>query len=204
MKYVSVDIETTGLDEKENQIIEFAAIIEDSNNPLSYEDSPKYHRIVLSSNGYYNFSAFASQLNSGIMKIISNIEQGINVDFILEGNGSAGFLFDVELLGDFYLWLYANGIYKHPVTGVIEIVAAGKNFAGFDKRFIEANSEFETTGLRFNHRSLDPTLGFIDWENDLTPPGTNECLKRAKIEKIVTHRALDDAWDVIQLLRTTY
>jgi hypothetical protein len=43
MKYISVDLEFTNLNIEESQILEFAAIIEDTTKKLSYEDCPKFH-----------------------------------------------------------------------------------------------------------------------------------------------------------------
>jgi hypothetical protein len=101
--------------------------------------------------------------------------------------------------------LLANG-FKENENGVVEIVAAGKNFASFDKQFIQNIGRLKTEvyGVKFSHRSLDPTLAFIDWKGDKTPPSTETSKKRADLSGKVAHNALADAWDVIQLLRTTY
>ena len=46
MKYVSIDIETTGINKDFCDIIEFGAIIEDTENQKSYDQSPKFHRYL--------------------------------------------------------------------------------------------------------------------------------------------------------------
>jgi hypothetical protein len=51
---------------------------------------------------------------------------------------------------------------------------------------------------------IDPSILFANWSADETMPSLYECKQRAKIDGIVTHDALEDAWDVIQLLRTQY
>jgi hypothetical protein len=51
---------------------------------------------------------------------------------------------------------------------------------------------------------IDPSVLFVDWKNDESVPGLGKCKERAKIDGIVTHDALEDAWDVVQLLRTQY
>lgn len=204
MKYVSVDIETTGIDPENNQIIEFGAIIEDTKNPKSYDESPKFRRIVLQRTGTYVGSAFALNLNSAIFKIISEIDSGKGVDFVRDQFLNNDWCFDDELIPQFKKFLFKNDIKESPFDGVLEIVAAGKNFGSFDKQFIQKLPEFETYGLKFHYRSLDPTLKFIDWNNDETPPSTNSLKKRANLSGVVSHEALDDAWDVIQLLRVNY
>ena len=47
MKYVSIDIETSGLDHEKNCILSFGAIIEDTQKKLPYEECPKFNAIIL-------------------------------------------------------------------------------------------------------------------------------------------------------------
>ena len=47
MLYVSIDIETSGLNPKKDQILSFAAIIEDTSKALSFEDCPKFYATVI-------------------------------------------------------------------------------------------------------------------------------------------------------------
>jgi len=206
MIYVSIDIETTGLDSDVNQTIEFGAIIEDSNNPKSYEDSKKYRRVVLSRDKTYVFSSFAAKLNAGLIELISDIENSKDgVTFFNNENLSQSAIYSDQLIIDFKFWLAQNGFTENK-SGIMEVVAAGKNFASFDKKFIEATSrvKMESLGIRFHHRTIDPASMFIDWKNDITPPSTDTCKKRAELTGKVKHEALADAWDVIQLLRKQY
>ena len=46
MKYVSIDIETTGINPLVNDIIEFAAVIDDTNAKVPIENLPKFHRYI--------------------------------------------------------------------------------------------------------------------------------------------------------------
>lgn len=210
MKYVSIDIETTGIDSEKNQILEFAAIIEDTKNPKSYEESYKYRRIIVSSNDQYVFSAVAAKMNAKLMAIIADLKSGVTIQLTNNSFLSQNILTIEELFPDFRVWLLAKGFEKNN-KDIIEIVAAGKNFASFDKRFLEqvgnnplTDNLLQLNGLKFHYRSLDPSLKFIDWDNDSTPPSTDVCKKRAGLDGVVSHEALSDAWDVIQLLRTNY
>ena len=45
---------------------------------------------------------------------------------------------------------------------------------------------------------------FVDWNNDTSLPNLTTCKERAGIEGVVTHDALEDAWDVVQVLRKFY
>lgn len=206
MKYVSIDLETTGTDPETNQIIEFGAIIEDSKNPKSYDESLKFRRVVLQRSGSYVGSAFALNLNSALFKIISELDSGKSVEFVRDQYLNNNWCFDDELIPQFRKFLLKANDQDKLIESqflTIEIVAAGKNFGSFDKQFIQRLPDFEIHGVKFNYRSLDPTLAYIDWDNDEQPPSTNTLKKRAGIKGQVSHEALDDAWDVIQLIRNS-
>jgi hypothetical protein len=88
-------------------------------------------------------------------------------------------------------------------TKPVSINVAGKNFASFDKLFLERLPRWQQV-IRIRQRMIDPSVIFTNWKDDDTLPNLQTCKERAKIEGIVTHNALEDAWDVIQLLRTQY
>ena len=58
--------------------------------------------------------------------------------------------------------------------------------------------------LQFSQRVLDPAILYMNLLKDKEVPNLKECLKRAGIEKEVAHDALEDALDVIRLLRKKY
>jgi hypothetical protein len=91
-----------------------------------------------------------------------------------------------------------NGATK-PIT----INVAGKNFGTFDKLFLQELPWWQKL-IRTRSRILDPAILFCDWNNDESLPSLTKCKERASIEGIVTHNALEDAWDVIELLRKNY
>ena len=83
------------------------------------------------------------------------------------------------------------------------ITAAGKNFGTFDKLFLEQIPEWNQY-VKFISRIIDPSILFVDWKTDNQLPSLTECKERANVPGVVTHNALEDAWDVIQTLRTKY
>ena len=91
------------------------------------------------------------------------------------------------------------GMKTKPTT----ITAAGKNFGTFDKLFLEQIPRWNQI-VKFRSRIIDPSILFVDWKNDEQLPSLNECKERANVPGVVTHNALEDAWDVIQTLRTKY
>jgi oligoribonuclease len=212
MIYVSIDLETTGLIAGKHQIIEFAAIIEDSKNPLSFDDSKKFRRTILSLNGEYVFSSFAAKLNAEIMAEIADIENGKAKEYVSTPTFDDGYCVDTDLIRLFKNWLLQNGFQENK-RGLVPVVAAGKNFKGFDEQFLSYQKDIfgtfekmpiESHGLVFLHRTIDPAGYYIDWDNDSVPPSTETCKERAGLPKQVKHRALNDAWDIITLLRKRY
>ena len=80
---------------------------------------------------------------------------------------------------------------------------AGKNFAGFDKKFLEKLPRWKQV-FSIRSRVLDPGILFVDWINDESIPSLDQCKQRAGIEGVVTHNAVEDAMDVVMLLRQCY
>ena len=69
MKYISIDIETTGLDPENNDILSIGAIVEDSNNPLPFDQCPKFHVAIIREQ--LTGSPFALNLNKELIESIS-------------------------------------------------------------------------------------------------------------------------------------
>jgi DNA polymerase III epsilon subunit-like protein len=224
MKYISIDIETTGLDPENDQILSIAAIIEDSNNPLPFQDIPKIHIAIKSEK--ISGSMFAINMNRELIKKIVHYQTATDQDEKNDMVQITGiqFLDESEVVEALYHFCYRNGLVEldpeylsktsKVVNGVrypmltssmpkVTINCAGKNFATFDKLFIERLPRWKQV-FRIRQRVLDPSLLFVDWKNDEATPSLFECKKRAGIKGIVTHDALEDAWDVIELLRKKY
>lgn len=187
MKYVSIDIETTGLDEDKCQIVEFGAIFDDLNNQLPLEKLPRFHAYILPKDGIISGQPYALSLHSEIFKRIANQTEG----FV--------YLEDHELPQKFSMWLLTV---EHGLGADKEFVACGKNFAGFDKKWIENIPNWKNW-VNCHHRSIDVGNLYCDFLKDERIPGLEECLKRAGLEhhKETYHTALGDAMDVVRLMR---
>lgn len=72
MKYVSIDIETTGLNPEKCQVLQIGAVIEDTSNPLPFEELPKFNCIV--EHDDYLGQPTALKMNSWIFEILSGLE----------------------------------------------------------------------------------------------------------------------------------
>lgn len=202
MRYISIDLETTGLDSENHQIIEFGAVLEDTNNILPMDALPTYHAYITHPKNQLTGDIYALNLNAGIIEKLKNrktLEDQYN------------FISINHLAESFMFWLSQNGFettlknegtdkeYRQAET----ITVAGKNFAGFDKKFLD-NVPGWNKHIKIRHRIIDPATLFIDWKTDNAPPALDECKKRAGINGIVTHTAVEDSLDVIAILRTQY
>jgi oligoribonuclease len=189
MRYVSIDLETTGTRSDRHQIIEFGAIIENTRKATDLKDLPRFKRIV--KHAEYTGQAFAINLNARIFQ-----------ELVLP-TGAAPVCEAHELAGQFREFLLTNG-FEAQEKGHVFIVAAGKNFATFDLLFLNQLANWRDH-IRISHKILDPVMYYIDYENDENLPSLEECKRRAGFaDPTVTHDALDDALDVVRLLRQQY
>lgn len=199
MKYISIDIETTGIDPNKDQILSIGAIIEDTNNPLPFEECPKFHVALV--NDRIEGSPFALNMNKELIGLIS---EWMNADAdrreAIENLHGIKFTWDEFVAMHFLHFLTDNG---YPTKFPTSITVAGKNFGTFDKLFLEKLPGWTDT-VRIKQRIIDPAILYVDWKSDEELPNLPKCKSRAGLEEMVTHNALEDAWDVIQVLRQKY
>lgn len=179
MKYCSLDIETTGLDPKTCDILEIGAYIEDTNLFFPREKLPSFHCYIWKEN--YRGEAYALQMNHNIFKKILDLRTIKSNLIVLP-----------EFVG-FYFRLFLTSYLKDETPTI-----AGKNVMGFDIPFLK---ELPGWDIKFRHRAIDPAILYFDPSIDDVLPDTSICKKRAGLSEVVSHEALDDAWDVIQLIR---
>jgi len=178
MPYVSIDIETTGLDPDTCQILEIGAVWDNWTKPI--DELPTYRRLVAHSE--YRGNAFALALNAALLKRLS-------------GEREPWFLDPDEVADDFAIWLRSCGW-----DGQTALTAAGKNFASFDRQFLRRLPRFEQV-VKLRHRTLDPAILFWHPNEDEELPGSKTCYERAGINTNVAHTAVEDAQAVVRLVR---
>jgi oligoribonuclease (3'-5' exoribonuclease) len=70
MKYVSIDLETTGLETENHQVLSIGAVIEDTLNPhVKVEDLPTFHGVIV--HNELTGSPFALNMNRDLIEKIS-------------------------------------------------------------------------------------------------------------------------------------
>lgn len=173
-RYVSIDIETTGLDTQRCEILEIGAIITD---PYGDLPEPEFHVYPhLDDDIYWESEAYEMAEESGLLRRREEEELTSNVGFM------------------FWKWLNDHDM---PTDG---FVAAGKNFAGFDNLFLQRIYGWKEN-LRAKHRVLDPAIMYWRPEIDgVVLPNLQTCLQRADMDDVVTHCAVDDARCVANLV----
>ena len=216
MIYVSIDIETTGLDPLSNNVLSIGAIIEDTTKKLPYDECPKFNAIVL--NKQLQGSPRAITMNKEVISMIGEYLEGTDeVREILNNNSGYKFYEEEEVVKKFFIFLLDNNVIDNEWTNnwksggkdinsnsrPVTINVAGKNFGTFDKLFLQELPWWQKL-IRTRQRVLDPAILCVDWNNDTALPSLTQCKERTSVEGIVTHNALEDAWDVIQVLRNFY
>jgi hypothetical protein len=58
--------------------------------------------------------------------------------------------------------------------------------------------------INIRQRVIDPAILLCDWDEDESLPNMKKCKERLNLEGEVSHTALADAWDVVQMLRKFY
>jgi DNA polymerase III epsilon subunit-like protein len=197
MIYVSIDIETTGLDPQKCQVLQIGAVIEDTNRVIPLDQLAKFNCIV--EHQEYVGQPTALAMNAKILKVLGDMERLVDKEERVNYRKVNNIVPVGMVAQSFSMWLIANG-FKATETGAVKINAAGKNFATFDKLFLQ-NIIGWTSKIQMRQRIIDPAILFVDWINDDSLPNLNSCIKRAGLDGEVSHDALDDAIDVIRVIR---
>ena len=187
MRFVSIDLETTGPDPWVHEILEFAAIIYDTHRPVSRSEAPQFRVLVQPTFAYAN--ATALRMNRLLVEEL----QAPTFDTVV--------LSPDALPDRFAEFLQRHGFVRHE-RGKIRVQAAGKNFDKFDRVFLERQLRFRQQ-ISLYRAALDPGLLYWNPASDKQwIPNMVACKKRAGFaDTAVAHRALDDAWDVVQLVQ---
>jgi DNA polymerase III epsilon subunit-like protein len=184
MKYVSIDLETSGLNPERHNVIQIACIIEDTTVQAPIEELPTLNLFV--KHKEYVGQDFALGLNGWIMDILSErapLPEGAQIIDSKDVNHIVRRFFHEQnaKVGD-------------------TVFAAGKCFNSFDRPFLQNQHN-----LKFHRRVLDPMMLYCRPEDE-KPPGMGDCCERAGIivDESKLHDAVYDAQLVIALIRKVW
>lgn len=193
MRYVSVDLEMSGPDPLRHQVLELAAVVEDTKRaaatPLA--ELPAFRRAVRHPEICGTAGALA--LNAGLLRELADKTKLTAPDICRPD----------ELLPQLREFLLANG-FRPNKKDCLSVVMAGKNFATFDLLFLRQLPGWGTL-VRSEPAVLDPAAFYLNWHKDSRLPTMLICQARAgDTEPHVAHEALADALEVVRLLRPFY
>lgn len=171
---ISIDLETTGLDAANCQILEFAAVIDTGEGSVGEQ---KYFQTYVS-HEVIRGEPMGLAMNAEIIKLIADRPDGIRI------------CCEEDIGPLFYKFLKDNNALGRP--------PAGKNFDKFDTTFLTRLPNFDMKWL--HRRTIDPGSMYLRLDDD-NVPSTAQCKERAGMETGVAHKALEDARDVAELIR---
>lgn len=178
MKYISLDLETTGTNPDRDQILQISMVLEDTSKPeVAVEELP--HFTAFLKHERIEGSAYALGMNGWILDIISGRSKEIPKYPVLD------------------LWIEEALAFIDLHFGKENASIAGKNVGTFDLQFLPW-----IIRKRIKYRVMDVGPLFTDFANDKWIPDLTTCKKRAGIDTPVAHDAREDALDVIRLIRS--
>ncbi|MCC3155828.1 hypothetical protein LJ737_01170 [Hymenobacter sp. 15J16-1T3B] len=190
MRYVSLDLEMTGNQPERHQIIELAAVVEDTKRLRPLTDLPTFRRAVR--HAEYVGTAGALALNARLLQELAHAEPE-----------QADICSVEELLPQLREWLLGQG-FKADKKDRVTVIMAGKNIGSFDLLFLRQLPGWGTL-VRAEPALLDPAAFYLNWRKDSRLPTMSICKARARFaDATVAHEAVADALDVIELLRPFY
>ena len=179
-KYLSIDIETTGLDPETCQILEVAAVAETGEWDRPVEALPFLRLLV--GHAEIRGQAAALALNARLVAELADDPR--------KATSPAAVAWKLREFASEHLG---------PDTPTL----AGKNLGTFDLRFLRRLPGWDND---FPHRRrvIDPGVLWFDPMADETVPDTTECMRRAGVTNDRPHEALSDCRAVVELIRRGY
>ncbi len=168
---VSIDIETTGLDPERHSVLEIAAVVDKGEGEVDW--CQVVHCYIISEEVLGNLIAL-NMNKQAIQRIIKREDQFTYLD-----PSEVKDYFDSQLPKE-------------------QFTVAGANFANFDSRFLKKLGWLPNCF----HRIMD--IGNLCWNFSLDGdalPSSQECLNRVGIKGNIKHNAIDDARDVLRIIR---
>lgn len=204
MKYLSIDIETTGLAD-DADVVEVGIVADawdrsNLDNPGAHYFQAyvhPYHKTI--DEVWQNAEPFARDLHESsglrsrwysappLRKVSEQVENvSVRVDMLCH---------------TIITWLCWIGFFSPEEAHKKRINVAGKNIATFDWPRLKRLPCWDLTA---RHRMLDPGPLYLRPREDEKIPDQSQCLARAGLPTSVSHHALEDAMQVVWLLRHHY
>ena len=178
-----MDTEGTGLDTDRSDIIEFGAVLDDLKFVKPIKSLPKFHCYFVLPE--YRGEPFALSMHPIIFRRIADREPG----YTYVNPMRFGYMFKKFLID--------NGF--ESKNDKVTINVAGKNFGSYDLQMLNKHTDL-SKHVKIRHKLLDPAILYLKGTDEVLP-SLGECKERAGMPNSVAHNAIDDALDVVHLIR---
>lgn len=194
MKYLAIDVETTGLDLDNDQLIEVGMVVDNLEHQIPLEELPRFHCYIRRQQ--YIGDPYALAMHSKILHRIAVQEVGWQ------------YLLEESVKGEIEGFLTRH--FKSSGTADYRINVAGKNYGSFDRYFLgrlpgvrKEGGKLKICNWVLAARSFDP--GSFMWRpGDKELPNLKTCYERAGVSGEVAHTAVEDCLGVVKLCRYWY
>lgn len=202
MKYLSIDIETGGLDPEQHDLLELGIVAETGDPETAVEDLPSLRLLFPKYGEAYRLSIWAVENHMSLLKEMEHLK--------LRPDSQSP---DTRVIRWLSRWDQVkveatDWRIDHSLGGVRNL--AGKNLGSFDIPFIEGALGCSMQDIVPHHRRiLDPAILYSRPEDE-TLPTLGECRRRGEEsgllvplteEQKAAHTSLGDCREVIRLLR---
>jgi len=176
-----------GLNPDTCDILEMGAVLDDLNDPKPLEELPRFHCYFLPMNegGTFRGEPYALHMHPKIFLRIDKREPPYNY-------------YSPRKMGNHFKKFLLENDYMEE-RGKVYINVAGKNFGNCDLNFLNKQTDLERH-VHIRHTILDPAILYVT-KADRQLPGLATCLARAGFDANVAHTAVEDALDVVKLMR---
>lgn len=192
-KFIVLDVETTDIKPENGQVIELSVLVEDTEKLLDLEQIPMFHCLI--AHEKYSGSPIAINMNSRIFEALALYEKKKPCGYNVLPNNLVAANLKNFLLDHFEPDTRDDKIYLN---------VAGKNVGSFDIPWVKTLPYFDKY-FNFNHRTLDPSILYMDFLADNGAPNFEKLKERAGLPNIeYTHDATTDCWETLMTLRQFY
>lgn len=213
MKYLSIDVETAGLNPAEHDLLAVAIVPGDDSKDQTPEELARESLLLVlpardgSIRGEVGAMVLHAESGTGILRRLERARTWLEKQSSANGWGP----FEADPRGANWIAAWRSGaaipvedwlLYGRGFTE--NVVVAGKNVGTFDLRFFEKDHGLKTCVLsRFDHRVLDIGPMFLRSEDDRVP-GMSKCRERTGVTMPpgwLAHDPLTDAVEVVLMVR---